>query len=565
MFVAPPWGPTPPFVAPPVFVAPGPVVHLALVAAQNAFMFNNLVVFDKVKGVSISDNQGVSSIFSPWLQLGAGEMLHPKMLANAGLGDVFVEIGGSDWASSFVVAVYLYWDTMHDEIRFSKIFQVGVSPGAMTECHIAFPRFGGQVLLFFALNARGISAVTNAMNGLGMPVPFMVPAENPTLVQPLPSVLVPPLPALPHQLLVSSTGERKDETRKTAEHKILQLFAYKSTPILHIISGVLVNGEVNSPTFRSRVTGVLDLLPTLNFKGPAFGGFLLSALFLGNFTSSPDVQKACERQSVRLDDLVKDFSPTEGGHLAIPWKHFSSFRHLWKESGTDSVFNENLSFHIQAWIEVLESGGSVGMMNIPFLLFINRRKFAALGVLYQDAASDSMTEEAVERALTDWGTWDRGVLEMESLDWSRNNKRMRDLAEKADKANKKACADATAGRGGRGGLTGRGGNAGGRGRGTSARGLGSQVPVQPASLAVSQHQGPAQGQRVNVCLANVGGLMGIPNSSCSRGNSCKFTHILSLQEIDRTGTEKDVRGILKNSPNLQPFLVAMGLVKFKGE
>jgi hypothetical protein len=34
-------------------------------------------------------------------------MLNPKMLVNSGVGDVFVEIGGADWLSSFVVAVYL--------------------------------------------------------------------------------------------------------------------------------------------------------------------------------------------------------------------------------------------------------------------------------------------------------------------------------------------------------------------------------------------------------------------------------------------------------------------------
>ena len=82
----------------------------------------------------------------------------------------------------------------------------------------------------------------------------------------------------------------------------------------------------------------------------------------------------------------------------------------------------------------------------------------------------------------------------------------------------------------------------------------------------AQHQGPSQWQKSSVCVDNVGALRGVPSTSCARGNSCRFSHILSLKEIDRVVTERDFRGILKNDPTkLQPFLTAMGSVKFKGE
>jgi len=164
--------------------------------------------------------------------------------------------------------------------------QVGVSPGVLSDCNIAFPRFGGQIPFFFALNARGIAAVTNAMTNLGMIIPFMVPSVNPTLLQPTLSTLGTGTLTLPQQVLISSVVEKKEETRKKAEQRIVQLFSYNSEPIRHITTAILGNGEINCPSFRSRVMGILDALPTLSYKGCAFGGFLISSLFLGNYTSS---------------------------------------------------------------------------------------------------------------------------------------------------------------------------------------------------------------------------------------------------------------------------------------
>ena len=276
------------------------------------------------------------------------------------------------------------------------------------------------------------------------------------------------------------------------------------------------------------------------------------------------MQKSAEKQSVRLDDLVADFNPTTGHHLAVPWKNFQSFRHFLREGGVDSQFNASLSSYIQSWVDILESGGSVGAMSVGYLLFINRRKWAALGVVYQDAASDNMTDEAALLALEFWGTWDRGVLELEYLDWSRN-KRILEVAEKA--GSKKLRVDSVANGGGRvkpGRLGGRGKGGGGRGRSLSTvpgRGVAQQAPQQSA-----QNQASSQNQRSkSICLDNIGELMGMPNVACGRGNTCMFTHVLSLQELERVNVDRDIRGILRNSPKLQPFLNAIVNVKFKGE
>jgi hypothetical protein len=542
---------------------------VALAAAQSNFMTNNLNVFDRNRGVQISDEQGISSVFSPWIQRGAGEFLNPKMLADSGVGDVFVEIGGVDWATSFVVAVYLYDETMHDEVRFTKIFQVGVSPGVMTDCHIAFPRFGGQVLLFFALNARGITAISGAMTRAGMPVPGMVASSNPTMVQSPPAALAGPIIPQTQHMVISSTGDKKEETRKKAENRIAKIVTFDSTPVKQITMAILVNGEINSSAFRSRMTSILEMVPTTHFKGAAFTGFCISSMVLGNFTSSGEVQKVAEKQSVRFDDLVVDYNPTEGSHLAANWKNLQTFRHLWRDSGTDTPFNASLSNWIQAWIDVLESGGSVGVMNTKFVEFVCRRKWASLGLLYQDVASDSMTAEAASEAVDAWGTWDRNILEMELLDWNRNNsaiKRTREFAEKAEKAEKaakKSCGTNITGGGG-GGRSAVRGRLPDPGRGASGRGFVTQTTTRPPLVASGQGQVASQGQRSSVCLDNVGHMMGM-NITCAQGMSCRFQHVNSLQDLDRINIERDIRGIIKNQVRMQSFLTAMGTVKFKGE
>lgn len=49
---------------------------------------------------------------------------------------------------------------------------------------------------------------------------------------------------------------------------------------------------------------------------------------------------------------------------------------------------------------------------------LNRRKWAALGLVLQDSASENVTESALE-ALKDWASWNRGELEQECTDFLR--------------------------------------------------------------------------------------------------------------------------------------------------
>ena len=159
-------------------VAGGVVGGGAVAAARAAFMARNIQAYDEVRGVALAEAQGTRSSFNPWLQIGVGELVTPKLLESSKHGDVFVEISGLNWALSEIEAFYLYRESMHDSVRFDKYFQIGVSPGLLTDVHIAFPRFGGTVPFYFALNERGLVAFKDALAAAGMVVPFMEACVN---------------------------------------------------------------------------------------------------------------------------------------------------------------------------------------------------------------------------------------------------------------------------------------------------------------------------------------------------------------------------------------------------
>ena len=65
----------------------------------------------------------------------------------------------------------------------------------------------------------------------------------------------------------------------------------------------------------------------------------------------------------------------------------------------DTEFGVALSVAIRAWITMLRSGSSPSNIAMDYLLIINRRKCAALGLLLQDSASESVSDEDASAAL----------------------------------------------------------------------------------------------------------------------------------------------------------------------
>jgi uncharacterized membrane protein YgcG len=349
--------------------------------------------------------------------------------------------------------------------------------------------------------------------------------------------------------------------------RIVKLVSTNAEIVMHILDSVLVNGETNSSHFRNRMMAHFESKKTLWTAAPAFKDFLITAVFLGNHTSSAEPQKSTDKQSVRLDDFVSHFNPQNASDIAVAWEAIETFRN--GITNIDTEFGLALSVAIRAWITMLRSGISPSNIMIDYLLIINRRKFAALGLLLQDSASESVSDEDAVAALDVWSSWDKIELEQECTDFIRN-KRSRDKDESIAKKQKLDASAKNAGRGGGGGQSGSGGGGagrwgagGGRGRGTgllSGRGFPTST-----HLPSTQVQASVQGQSKGFCLDFVGGLMSMPNAGCSR-QPCKFDHSTTLKDIDRISLESDARGILKsNAPRLAAFLAAMGIVKFKGE
>jgi hypothetical protein len=283
-------------------------------------------------------------------------------------------------------------------------------------------------------------------------------------------------------------------------------------------------------------------------------------LFLGNYTDSADVQKVSEKQSVRFDDLVVAFNPKSGSDLASPWEAINSFRMAFGYINTQ--FGIALTEAIRAWIDVMRSGGSPSNMPLEFLLIVNRRKWAALGLMLQDAASEDVSGEDAQYAIEIWSSWDRAELEQECTDYTRS-KRTQDALEREEAIRKKAKFDNRQGGGARTGA-GRGRGGGGRNQPLAGRGWINTSAV--ANIAtVSQGQVSSQVQNKAICLDNVGELMGLPGVKCGRVGSCKFPHANSLVELDRAVVERDIKGIIKHPARVQLFLTATAAHKFKGE
>jgi hypothetical protein len=178
---------------------------------------------------------------------------------------------------------------------------VGVSPGEMSNKYIAFPRLEDIVPYYFILNARGITIIAGALSAARMAVPTMIASVDPTLVDnSMTNQLLDPAGvqsiSVPQQVVVSSSMEKKEETRKKAEHRIVDKVSSSSELVTNFVFSILANGETNSNAFRSRMVAHLESQHILTFRAPAFQGFLVSALFLANFTSSPEIQKPSVKQ-----------------------------------------------------------------------------------------------------------------------------------------------------------------------------------------------------------------------------------------------------------------------------
>ena len=536
-------------------------------AARSAFMNANLQVFDEHAGLALNAAQGQSSTFRIWIQEQAGQLVNPVKSEDVMPGHVLVQLSGTSWATSTIAALFLFTDRMHTTIRWTKLYHVGVSPGEMSNKYIAFPRLENIVPYYFILNARGIAIIAGALSAARMAVPTMIASVDPTLVDnSMTNQLLDPAGvqsiSVPQQVVVSSSMEKKEETRKKAEHRIVDKVSSSSELVTSFLFSILANGETNSNAFRSRMMAHLESQHILTFRAPAFQGFLVSALFLANFTSSPEIQKPSDKQSVRLEDLVVNFNPLKGEDQAPPWEAFLAL--LNSVTSQPSAYGALLRALILEWITSMRSGRSPATMHHSFLTFVNRRKWAALGLAIQDAASENMSEDDALDLLHSWGFTNTQDLEQEYLDHSRNARQR----ENEEKAAKKQRLDngVVGGGGGRLGGGGRGGRGGANrgGRGTSA-GRGGWVPPIPLSTVPTHGQYSTQAPKANYCLDNICDLLKIPHTQCNR-NPCKFfPHYMSLQEVDRAVLEGHVRGILKHSPKMPTFLQAMVNVKFKGE
>ena len=293
-----------------------------------------------------------------------------------------------------------------------------------------------MVPFYFALNERGLAAIKGALTAVGMVVPFMeacVDVGIPAVNSVIPSISSVTNQQATSELTLTTMVEKKEQRRKLAEMRIARLVSTNAEIVMHVLDSVLVNGEINSSHFRSRMMAFFESKKTSWTAAPAFKDFLITAVLLGNYTSSAEPQKSSDKQSVRFDDFVPVFNPQNASDVAVVWEAIESFRNCL--TTIDTEFGLALSVAIRAWIAMLRSGSSPSNIVMDYLLIINRRKFAALGLLLQDSASESVSDEDAKAALEVWASWDRMELEQECTDFIRN-KRSREKDESIAKKQK---------------------------------------------------------------------------------------------------------------------------------